>query len=261
MLRDRFESYLGRRRIPTAARSVYDSPGGGIELGEITRLYEGRHRYRCDIRTFQGTTLRRVRLPGPAYTRTGKLIGIKSGVEKNQLAAIAYIGGRRDAPIIIQTFAFSASDLTRYNLAASAADEYDPAVTEIGAAGGSYREAWEEDRKVIYDSTGETVFEMNFETKTVTLRQGWRFVVEGANPATSAAIDGMTGSVVASGYIQANGVSGTPGTPPVGGQLVASNLIVVGQTATGVLKIAGADYATHLHGGVMSGPAVTGPPL
>ena len=185
-----FPAFNQRRKFARDTGNVYQQ-SMSLDLAEIVEIY-AQKKYRADIRLFSnGKILQDVRLPGPYYTKEGKLHGTKSIWAKNQLVLIGYIHGRAEAPIVIQGFPFGSGDINQDNLEQA---EYDPNTNEIGHSSG-HRFAVEEQKQAVYDKQGEAVFMIDFGTKEISIAEGWKLKV-----GTQVEVDG-SGVAIAQGNL------------------------------------------------------------
>ena len=167
-----FPAFNQRRKFARDTGNVYQQ-SMSLDLAEIVEIY-AQKKYRVDIRLFSnGKILQDVRLPGPYYTKEGKLHGAKSVWAKNQLVLVGYVHGRAESPIVMQGFPFGSGDINQDNLEQA---EYDTDTNEIGHRSG-HRFSIEKEKQVIYDKEGQAVFMIDFSNKEISIAEGWKLKV------------------------------------------------------------------------------------
>lgn len=158
----RRQLYAIPRQESLNAPSVFNGP----EEGEILKLYQGRNKYRADIRLFSGTVLKKIRLPGPHYSKLGYQHGHKTGFKTGQRVKLVYLENRRDAPVVDTVYSLPGGEKETVNLDLA---EYDPEEVSTGHESG-HKTIWDDNKVVFQDKLSLVKLEINYLSDTIKLQ-------------------------------------------------------------------------------------------
>ncbi|WP_243394824.1 hypothetical protein [Leptospira adleri] len=160
-----FESFTPAKKIQfsgqgPSAPSIFN----GLELAEITKVYSGLFKYRCDVRLFTGEEKTKLRLPGPFYGEMGFFSGHKDSYQEGQLCLVGFIQNKRDNPIVLKIFSFPGGIKTQTNLKVNL--DYDPKEVSTGHESG-HKTIWDENVLKHIDKLNQIRFKIDVSTPPI----------------------------------------------------------------------------------------------
>lgn len=136
-------------------------------FAKIKKLYSGKEsKFLADIQLFDGSEIKKVELPGPAYGKLGFQNGFKIPYSIGDKVLVGFIDGRIDNPVILQIYSYPGGSEAKLNLALDS--KYSPEEVSIGHSSG-HRVVFKGNKVVFYSKTDTALLTLNFLDDTLTL--------------------------------------------------------------------------------------------